>query len=338
MIAGAARSVWALRPWFTCSLENVMMMLRGGRGLAAVVLAAVLAACGGGGGGDDDDGAGSTVPTRATGDFSQSNYATVADAAADTALGSGELDAYATVALSVSSADAGVDLSSVTGVRRFALERLKGRNPLEQALATESASEACDVSGTLRVSVTYQDPNRVSAGDRISFTLTNCVFEAGDPPVNGSFTLTFLSYTDENNNSVSIVFDNFGPADGTLSGALTITSSQNGSMISIAAQGLTATFDGNSVTWYHTTTLTPTTLALGGFIMVGNAAYQLTQVSPFTLSMTGTPASGTLAVRDADGDRVEIVAGATAFTYNFYTSGNATGTPSATMQGMAYAD
>nr|WP_297354346.1 hypothetical protein [uncultured Caldimonas sp.] len=319
-------------------MEKFMIMLRGGRWLAAGVLSALLVACGGGGGGDDDDGSGNAAPSSATGDFSQSNYATVADAAAVTALGSGELNSYSEIALNVSDAGSGVDLGSVMGVRRFALEQLRTRNVLEQALATESMTEACDVSGSFHVSVTYKDANTVSPGDRISFTLTNCAFEPGEAPVNGSFTLTFVSYTDESNNSVSIAFENFGAAGETVSGAVTVTTSQNGSMVSVAAQGLTATFDGESVTWYHTTTVTPTTLSLNGFIVINGAAYQLTQASPFTLSVSGDPASGALVIRDADGDRVEIVAGATAFTYNFYAASNSTGTPTATVQGMAYAD
>lgn len=310
-----------------------MMISRGCRWLAVGAIAALLAACGGGGGGGGSD---TAEPTEATGDFSESNYSATADAAATTALGSGSLDSYTNVQLGLATAGGGVDLGSVAGVRAFVLERGVARNTLEQSLATDSETFACDVSGSFTLTVTYSDPEVVQAGDRVGFSMTNCVFESGDAPINGSFTGTFVSYTDDDDNSMSIVFNDFGSADATLDGRLTITSSQNGAQLTIAYEGLTATLDGESMTWYHTITVTSTALSLGGFIEVNGEVYELTQVAPFTLSASGYPTSGTLRITDADGDRVEVVAGADRFTYNFYAASNTTSTPTATVQGRAY--
>ncbi|MCM5682073.1 hypothetical protein M8A51_21300 [Schlegelella sp. S2-27] len=311
-----------------------MSISKGARWIALGVMSVLVAACGGGGGGSG--GSEGSTPTTATGDFSETTYSATADAAATTALSSGSIDSFTGVPLGLSASDRTVDLSSPAGVRAFVLQQA-GRHVLEQSLATESQTTDCDVSGTFRVTVTYSDPDEVQAGDKVSFAMNDCVFASGDAPLNGSFTATFRSYTDENDNSMSIVFNDFGSADAMLDGRLTITSSQNGAQLTIAYQDLTATIDDEPVTWYHTIAV-GTDLSLGGFIEVDGEAYRLTQVEPFTLSGTGYPSSGTLRITDAQGDRVEIVAGAEGFTYNYYVASNTTGTPTATVQGRLYAD
>ena len=313
-----------------------MSISKGWRWMALGVVSVLVAACGGGGGGGG--GSDSATPTSATGDFSETTYSATADAAATTALNSGSIDGFTSVPLGLSASGGAADLGSAAGVRAFVLQQAAGRHALEQSLATDSETLSCGASGTFKVTVTYSNPDTVQAGDKVSFVMNNCVFEPGDAPVNGSFTATFRSYTDEDDNSMSIVFNDFGTADAMLDGKLVITSSQNGAQLTIAYEGLTATIDGESVTWHHTISVGTSGLSLGGFIEVDGDAYQLTEVEPFTLSGTGYPTSGTLRVTDAQGDRVEIVAGAEGFTYNFYAASNTTGTPTATMQGRLYAD
>lgn len=324
------------------------MMKRTLRAMLCGAAAGGLIACGGGGGGGggSDDGP--------SGNFSASDYQVTADLAAASVLASGSMDEQLEQALDDGGAAPSVHLHSIAGIRSFVLSTSAALpSDRERAQLTTSVSEtsSCDHSGTLTIRMTFEVPLVIppgfvlgrQAGDKVKVTADDCAFSPGDRPVNGGFTATFVSYVDDDDYKLSLSFDQFGTDILQLDGTVRVTSAGTTGSMTLAYRGLTATFEDSTVTWHHSVQTESGTAAQasfsGEFESTDGSTFDWVQTQPFVLSpATGYPASGMLTLRDAQGDRVQIVAGAEGFIYHFYTAGNTSSTPTATTQGRLYAD
>ena len=143
-----------------------------------------LAACGGGGGGGG--GGGSAQPT-VNGSVSATDYEEVANGVVDTLTAtfaaSEVAGSYSVGGASQPSNDAIVSLVRQGVARLRAGERA-------QPLAIASETVACSSGGSLAVTVSYKDPNTVSAGDYVDFQAQSCV--EGGVRLDGGMRLTVL--------------------------------------------------------------------------------------------------------------------------------------------------
>ena len=151
-----------------------------------------LAACGGGGGGGG--GGGSARPT-VNGSVSATDYEEVANGVVDTLTAtfaaSEVAGSYSVGGASQPSNDAIVSLVRQGVARLRAGERA-------QPLAINSETLACsNAGGSLTVTVSYKDPNTVSAGDYVDFQARDCVDANANVRIDGGLRLTVTSATQQ---------------------------------------------------------------------------------------------------------------------------------------------
>ena len=324
---------------------------------------ALLAACGGGG--SDGGSSGSvTIPTgvrtgtaSAGADVSAGNYAALSGQAIQTLLNtvgdggtlSSTLEADRAHAAALSARRSRFDIAALArralafSGQRFAAATRK------QALATQSETFQCGVSGTLTATVNDADGNNEpSSGDTVTFAFANCVDVSGDPALNGQFALSFVALVlDAQKDPTAIEAAVTATALsvqglGSLNGsahlwATGLTSSTEHSRVSY--QNMTSSVGGVVATLNfdvdETATATTATDRINGAVLIGGQTYVLVQSVAFD-SAAAEPTTGRLRIVDVQGDRVDVVARGTLVDREFYVSTNAGTTPDASIIGTPW--
>lgn len=317
--------------------------------LIALLAAAALTACGGGGGGG-----GSTptveVPTARSGTASSGADMTVANFPARSTQSVDALLATVGGDLALSQPFS-ADRAQAASLGRWAARRGAAgiaSTARKQALAVDSETFSCNVSGTLTVTVNDADNNNVpTAGDSASFSFTDCVSQAGAPAINGSFGLVFNALVlnsqqeptafDATVTMDALTVEGLGSLDG--SARLWVVPVTGGErsfvryqlMASVTA-GVTSVLDFDVD---ETVTTTRSTSRINGNLRLGSQTYAVVQVEPFDTT-NGDPSSGQLRITDAQGDRLLITARGTLVDREFFLAGNASSTPDAAIIGTPW--
>lgn len=146
-----------------------------------------LAACGGGGGGG-----GSAQPT-VNGSVSATDYEVVANGVVDTLTATNAASSALAGSYSVGGASQPSNDAIVSLVRQGVARLRAGERAQPLAIASETV--ACSSGGSLAVTVSYKDPNTVSAGDYVDFQAQSCV--EGGVRLDGGMRLTVTSVTQQ---------------------------------------------------------------------------------------------------------------------------------------------
>lgn len=283
-----------------------------------------LAACGGGGGGG-----GSAQPT-VNGSVSATDYEVVANGVVDTLTAtfaaSEVAGSYSVGGASQPSNDAIVSLVRQGVARLRAGERA-------QPLAIASETVACSSGGSLAVTVSYKDPNTVSAGDYVDFQAQSCV--EGGVRVDGGMRLTVTSVTQQSfkaqlsARNFSVTADEVTTViDGDATVDAWESASNDNYKILLVYEGLSATRGAERIEWWHSvteeydSTTGSTSFSFGGFVQHAGRYFALRQNKPF--SWSGGVLQGELDVVDLRGNFVRIVGSADRFIYQYYEAGSST--------------
>ena len=206
-----------------------------------------------------------------------------------------------------------------------------------RAQAATTQTVACDVSGSLTVTVNDVDGSRsLSAGDIASFQFQACIFVVGDPAASGSFSFTVNAVELDAQNvptalDVSLTLTGFAEAGfGSLSGDFGLWFKEEGvsnvrqrisylnTAVTEAGQALSYNFDA-----YGLAGDSGGSFDLNGALGLGGQSYAVSS-TVFTHGLNALPANGALTLRDAAGDAVILRArSATTFDLEFQATGAA---------------
>lgn len=318
--------------------------------LITLLAAATLAACGGGGGG----GGGSTptidVPTTRTGAASTGADMTVAN-----------FPSRSTQSVDALLATIGGDLAlsqpfSAGRAQAASLARWAARRSAagivsaarKQALAVDSETFSCDISGTLTVTVNDADNNNLlSPGDSGSFEFSNCISQSGVPAIDGSFALVFNALVlnsqqeptafDATVTMDALTVEGLASLDG--SARLWVVPVTGGERSFVRYQLMTSVTAGvTSVLDFdvdETVTASGSTSRINGNLRLGSQTYAVAQLVAFDTG-NGDPSAGQLRITDAQGDRLLITARGTLVDREFFLAGNNTTTPDAEIIGTPW--
>lgn len=282
-----------------------------------------LAACGGGGGGG-----GSAQPT-VNGSVSATDYEVVANGVVDTLTATNAASSALAGSYSVGGASQPSNDAIVSLVRQGVARLRAGERA--QPLGTAPETVACSSGGSLAVTVSYKDPNTVSAGDYVDFQAQSCV--EGGVRLDGGMRLTVTSVTQQSF-AAQLSARNFSvTADGVttvIDGVATVAASTSASKdtISLVYEGLSATRGAERIEWWHSVTYEydsttgSTSFSFGGFVQHAGRYFALRQNKPF--SWSGGVLQGELDVVDSRGNFVRIVGSADRFIYQYYEAGSST--------------
>jgi hypothetical protein len=275
-----------------------------------------LVACGGGDAGNTSPSG--IPPTSAAEKLTTNNFAAVAGPSAASILTSAvTTDGVSVISssTSASSKPSGKASSSPYALANWAISSLKLKSKssdvaASRAITTESA--ACAGGGSLEVSFNDADnDDDLSAGDSLSLAASNCVVEAGQPAIDGSFSLRVnaISYTvagDISSASLTMNFRNFVSAGNTMNGAVTVA---------INSTGTTTTYQnfssarGNAspATLNFTSAINSAgQLSISGLITINNSTYTLS--TPTAIGFGSYyPVAGVLRITDAAGARIDVI-------------------------------
>lgn len=270
----------------------------------ALALGTALALFGCGGGGGDAE-------SKARVPLSTANYDDVASAVVDSVSGTGPIfDAFDFVVEDTGPTEptrspyAALGTGQMGPIAAFALRQLRaGPQAREAALAVETETVRC-ASGSLQVTVNDADNNdEVSAGDSVTLLASQCVFETGQPAVNGSLSLRvnsiqFDRYGEVSSAGVGLNFTQFSIGDLTLNGAATVSAS--GGDVTLAYRHLTARVDDQSLVYNYTLTVRQGSLAVNGSLSLNDSTYRLSTLQPISMGRV-YPNGGQLKITDGHG-------------------------------------
>jgi hypothetical protein len=319
------------------------------RSIAVSTIAlALVAACGGGGG--DSAPAGVTVPQAVRGgsasagaDISAANAASFAGVLARAVMSAtdGDVPGISGSRESPQARSGSANGGANGGVRwlgqaaNVAARKIAAQRDAAQATTTQTV--ACDVSGSLTVTVNDADGSRsLSAGDTASFQFQACIFVVGDPAASGSFSFTVNAVELDAQNvptalDASLTLAGFTEAGfGSLSGSFRLWFKGEGASnvrqrisylntaVIEAGQALAYNFDAYGVAGDG-----GGSFDLNGALGIGGQSYAVSS-TVFTHGQNALPASGALTLRDAAGDAVILRArSATTFDLEFQATGAA---------------
>ncbi len=331
----------------------------------AALLAASLAGCGGGGGGSSELQV--TVPTAVR--------AVAASAGSDaTAANLGSLGGWLARAVLSTASEGVLDITGVrespqsSGIANSALRapvmgmpahvlRAVVRLGAPFAAAREKPSaisvdtQPCENEGG-SFTVTFDDADNstvLSTGDSLTLTVSNCVLDSTTPIANGSVTLKLNGVEINGRNEVTaidadVTFSNFALAGyGSYSGAARFwTKPQTGGERSrVSFLGTSVTLAGATIVYdfdvYALSTASTNTFEVDGGIGIAGQTYSVVASGSMSGTVLGPPSTGTLRLRDAAGDSVQLSArSALLFDLDFFPSGATA--PTASLPGLRWAD
>jgi hypothetical protein len=283
----------------------------------AALASATLVACGGGGDAGNTT-SGGIPPTSAAAPLTTTNFGNVAGPSAASILTSAVTTDGVSIIRSSSSGSSkpsGKADNSPYGLATLAISslKLKGKSSdVSVARAVTTDSQACPGGGSLTVSFDDADDNNdLSAGDSLSLSTNNCVIEAGQPAINGSFSLRVntISYTaagDIASASLTMNFNNLVSAGNTMNGAVTVA---------ISSAGITTTYQNFSnargsatpaILNFTSAISSAGQLSINGLITVNNSTYTLSTPTPISFG-SFYPVAGILRITDAAGARIDVI-------------------------------
>jgi hypothetical protein len=173
----------------------------------------------------------------------------------------------------------------------------------------------CTVSGTATETISIANPSvGISAGDSVSIVFNNCSFEQGET-INGSATVTYTSYTDANNFTLSYTGSNLsvvlsGTSYGPFSYTGTITDANGVLSWTYAVNG--STIAGSPVV---TTTGTTATITSGTINVNYGSGWVTITFSNWSYDLvTGLPApGGTCTITGSDGNSATVTVTSTGY-------------------------
>jgi hypothetical protein len=283
-------------------------------------LVSLVSACGGGGGGGGgSQDTGSTAPQAS---ISQSNYQSIATVAV------APMSELTTLNAASGMLVGGVEVrENSLSLNRMSTEIYKRFRARGSQLATGVVyNEDCSVSGSVSINESIADDSRISTGDKLSITATNCK-ESGIPTMNGKMSLEIASVSGDPLNTnryslkLAVTFDNFSLTEGTekvfLNGDLTMSASQAGTSsvtvgmsgsaltlstsvsgtatgsIKLSAYEFSGTESGDKVTLSGKYTVSGSSAKIGG-----NYTFNVETLQPVVLSGSSDfPSSGSVIVR-----------------------------------------
>lgn len=262
-----------------------------------------LAGCGGGGG---DSEAKALVP------LSVSNYDAIASELVSSIGGTGPifeafeeiLAANTGVGGDQASPYAALASGELGPIAAFALRQVsKEKAARESAQAVISYTEPC-LSGYLQVTENDADNNYdISPGDSVTLVATDCVFESGQPAVNGQLSLrvnaiSFDRFDELVSANVGMTFTGFRVADLSLNGAATV--SVNADAFTLAFNGLTARVGDQTLVYNYTLAARSSGITVNGQLSLNGSTYGL--ATPQTITMGYVyPNGGQLRISDGHG-------------------------------------
>lgn len=332
----------------------------------AALLAASLAGCGGGGGGGGSE-LQVTVPTAVR--------AVAASAGSDaTAANLGNLGGWLARAVLSTASEGVLDITGVrespqsSGVANSALRAPVMGMPAhvlravarlgapfaatrEKPSATSVDTQPCENEGG-SFTVTFDDADNstvLSTGDLLTLAVTNCVLDSTTPIANGSVTLKLNGVEINGRNEVTaidadVTFSNFALAGyGSYSGAARFwTKPQAGGERSrMSFLGTSVTLAGATIVYdfdvYALSTASTNTFEVDGGIGIAGQTYSVVASGSMSGTVLGPPSTGTLRLRDAAGDSIQLSArSALLFDLDFFPSGATA--PTASLPGLRWAD
>lgn len=297
----------------------------------------LLTACGGGGGGG-----GGEESAKATGDLTTANYEQVSNAATGPVLGS--VAAAQEFERIASAEDSGAGLALDLGrLQHKLLDRFEGRSDRARALASSSETVGCSGGGSLLVTATFAREDRDTRGDKVTISSQGCIEDG--LPVSGQIEAVLRDFGGSGDHRffrMDLNAASFGTSQFSLNGSSTLQFDEWSSgkeSLKVSFNGLTIRTPGETLPLHHGYEYVHgagvPTLSLSGLLHVRGQTYRLEQRTAFTLSSAGYPQSGLLSLVDKDGDRVDVAATATRFTYTYFATGSST--PSAgPVNGLPY--
>ena len=294
----------------------------------------LLAACGGGGGGDTaanagggggGGGGGGTATATSITSNNVREVSAQALAAADSL--NGQMTTAASANVLVVGVDTDTAASGLLGVSMGQLYlALDGRNASNLAAGvTVTDTQSCPGGGSLSVTATMANPDKVSSGDNLALTASNCV--AGGQRMNGGLSFVFSNVTGTPgastawSSTISLRFTNLSiEAAGETAlanGDLTVSYNQKGAnnaSYSASGSSLRQAIVKNGVTTSHTLTAFSYTGAVNGtsytyntnFTFAGDlpklgaASFTVKTNSSFVKNGTAFPSSGSMTVTGAE--------------------------------------
>lgn len=307
----------------------------------------VLVACGGGGGGGGDgSGGGSTAAAVViTSSNSQAVAAEALAAASNTDAGSG---ASFVTGVQVSGGSTG----SNAALLGLAARKLVAMVPSGSALATGVATSqtmACASGGSLTMTANMSGGSTIVAGDSMQITANGCTesLDGASAVMNGSITFTYLAAYDPASTaypktlSVRLVTQNFSISSGAetevFNGDVTMTLTETSATsftMAITSNSLSTTLGGHSVTLINYSvnadeTSSGTVITMSATVETSNSrlgsapvSYQVTTVTPITVSSTGVVTSGSVKVTGNGSGLLLTVASADTFTLQVDSNGD----------------
>jgi hypothetical protein len=298
----------------------------------------VLAACGGGGGSSGGGSGGSTASAVViTSSNSQALAAEALAAASNTDAGSG---ASFVTGVQVNGGSAG----SNAALLGLAARKLVSMVPPSSALATgvtTSQTMACASGGSLTMTANMSGGSTIVAGDSMQITANSCTesLDSASAVMNGSITFTYLAAYDPASTaypktlSVRIVTQNFSISSGgeteVFNGDVTMTLTETSATsftMSITSNSLSTTVGTHSVTLINYTlnaeeTSSGTVITMSATVETNNSrlgsapvSYQVTTVTPITVSSTGVVTAGSIKVTGNGSSLLLTVTSADTFT------------------------
>ena len=310
----------------------------------------VLAACGGGGGGGGSGGGsgGSTAAAVViTSSNSQALAAEALAAASNTDAGSG---ASFVTGVQVSGGATG----SSAALLGLAARKLVSMVPPASALATgvtTSQTQACTSGGSLTMTSNTSGGSTIAAGDSMQISANGCTesFGGASEVMNGTITITFLAGYDPASAaypktlSIRIIAQNFTISSGgnteAFNGDVTMTlteASATSFTMSMTSNSLSTTLGTHSVTLINYSvnaeeTSSGTVITMSATVETSNSrlgsgpvSYQVTTVTPITVSSSGVVTSGSIKVTGSGSSLLLTVTSADTFTLQVDSNGDGT--------------
>ncbi len=196
----------------------------------------------------------------------------------------------------------------------------------------------------MTVSANDADGNgKLSAGDTVSLSATNCVLDVLRPAASGGFSLTLVAVELDASDDATALdaigsFADFSVGTvARLNGPFHFWVKQTGpndKSLRLSYNNVSSSFDTETVAYnvdvYAVTTATDTTYAISGSVNVAGQAYKVTQGSSLlSVLNSDAPRSGVLQFADAAGDTLQLTAGpGSSADFTFLPTGSSTPTAS----------
>lgn len=297
-------------------------------GLCVLGAGALLSGCGGGGG---DAMEVAKVPLSST------NYTETAQTVTAGIVGSGSVFSTMDSSAAAGAAAQGpsdwhvLGTGRVGAVGRYALSRLTAVQPkLERPAAVSQTTENCQLGGTLTFIENDADNNgEESAGDSVTVTAKNCIFDADTPAINGSLSLRLLAVNYDRDGfflsgSADMTFTNFSSAGMVLNGGAVF--SEDATKTTLSYKNLTSSYAGQTLGFDYSIVMrfdvSPSTANVDGVFAINGSRYTLSTPSTMRLGAV-YPTSGTLRITDGHGNKVDTRMFSTGFESNLYLAGDA---------------